>query len=80
MNYWETLIEALVDNIKDNDTRKTIYTRMLESIIDISIVEVSEAMGEDDAFDVPAQEWLDENTDNEEAYGKDEFGMEYDDE
>jgi len=80
MNYWETLIEALVDNIKDNDTRKTIYTRMLESIIDISIVEVSEAMGEDDAFDAPAQEWLDENTDNEEAYGKDEFGMEYDDE
>jgi hypothetical protein len=80
MNYWETLIEALVDNIKDNDTRKTIYTRMLESIIDISIVEVSEAMGEDDAFDATAQEWLDENTDDEEAYGKDEFGMEYDDE
>ena len=79
MNYWETLIEALVDNIKDNDTRKTIYARMLESIIDISIVEVSEAMGEDDAFDVPAQEWLDENTaDDEEIL--DEFGMEYDDE
>jgi len=80
MNYWETLIEALVDNVKDTDTRTSIYARMLESIVDISIVEVSEAMGEDDAFDASAQEWLDENTDDEEAYGKDEFGMEYDDE
>jgi Fe-S-cluster formation regulator IscX/YfhJ len=80
MNYWEILIEALIDNIKDSDTRTTIYARMLESIVDISIVEVSEAMGEDDAFDAIAQEWLDENTDDEEAYGKDEFGMEYDDE
>jgi hypothetical protein len=79
MNYWEILIEALVDNVKDSDTRTNIYARMLESIIDISIVEVSEAMGEDDAFDVPAQEWLDENTaDDEEIL--DEFGMEYDDE
>lgn len=79
MNYWETLIDALVDNIKDSDTRTTIYARMLESIVDISIVEVAEAMGEDDAFDVPAQEWLDENAaDDEELL--DEFGMEYDDE
>ena len=80
MNYWEILIEALVDNIKDLDIRKNIYARMLESIVDVSIVEVSEAMGVDDAFDTIAQEWLDENTDDEEAYGKDEFGAEYDDE
>lgn len=80
MNYWETLIDALVDNIKDADTRKNIYARMLESIVDVSIVEVSEAMGVDDAFDAIAQEWLDENTDDEETYGKDEFGVEYDDE
>jgi hypothetical protein len=80
MNYWEILIEALVDNIKDLDIRKNIYARMLESIVDVSIVEVSEAMGVDDAFDTIAQEWLDENTDDEETYGKDEFGVEYDDE
>ena len=80
MNYWEILIEALVDNIKDVDIKKNIYARMLESIVDVSIVEVSEAMGVDDAFDTIAQEWLDENTDDEETYGKDEFGVEYDDE
>ena len=79
MNYWEILIEALVDNIKDADTRTTIYARMLESIVDISIVEVSEAMGEDDAFDASAQEWLDENIEDDEKV-LDEFGMEYDDE
>jgi hypothetical protein len=77
MNYWEILIEALVDNVKDADIRTNIYDRMLSSCDDISIVEVSEAMGEDAAFDILAQEWLDDTLDTDE---ENEFGVEYDDE
>ena len=77
MNYWEILIEALVDNVKDADIRTSIYDRMLSTCDDISIVEISDAVGGDAAFDILAEAWLDDTIDTDE---KDEFGVEYDDE
>jgi hypothetical protein len=72
---WETLIDALLDNVKDADARQDIYSKLLENCdySDTDIVE--EAMGVDTAFDIEAQEFLDdvkENDDEDEEFEEDE--------
>ena len=57
---WETLIDALLDNVKDAEARQSIYSKLLENCDYTETDLIEESMGVDAAFDVVAQEFLDD--------------------
>jgi hypothetical protein len=71
---WETLIDALLDNVKDADARQDIYSKLLENCDYSEADLIEEVMGVDAAFDVAAQEFLDDkdNDDEDEEFEEDE--------
>ena len=72
---WETLIDALLDNVKDADARQDIYSKLLENCDYSETDLIEEVMGVDAAFDVAAQEFLDDvkdDDDEDEEFEEDE--------
>ena len=72
---WETLIDALLDNVKDADARQDIYSKLLENCDYSETDLIEEVMGVDAAFDVAAQEFLDDldiSDDEDEEFEEDE--------
>ena len=63
---WETLIDALLDNVKDADARQDIYSKLLANCDYSETDLIEEVMGVDAAFDVVAQEFLDDIKDDDE--------------
>ena len=72
---WETLIDALLDNVKDADARQDIYSKLLENCDYSETDLIEESMGVDAAFDVAAQEFLDDvddEVDEDDEYQEDD--------
>jgi hypothetical protein len=73
---WETLIDALLDNVKDADARQDIYSKLLANCDYTETDLIDESMGVDAAFDIAAQEFLDNlditSDDEDEEYEEDE--------
>ena len=49
---WETLIDALLDNVKDADARQDIYSKLLANCDYSETDLIEEVMGVDAAFDL----------------------------
>lgn len=62
---WEILIDALLDNVKDADARQDVYSKLLANCDYTEADMLEEVMGVDAAFDVAAQEFLDDFGDDE---------------
>lgn len=72
---WETLIDSLLDNVKDVDARKEIYSRLLENCDYSEADLLEEVMGVDSVFDTAAQKFLDDldmSVDDEEEFEEDD--------
>ena len=72
---WETLIDALLDNVKDADARQDIYSKLLANCDYSETDLIEEVMGVDAAFDIVAQEFLDDikdDDDQDEEYQEDD--------
>lgn len=70
---WEVLIDALLDNVKDADARQDVYSKLLANCDYTEADMLEEAMGVDAAFDVAAQDFLDDIAkDDEDEFEEDE--------
>lgn len=73
---WETLIDALLDNVKDAEARQEIYSRLLENCDYSETDLLEESMGVDAAFDIAAQSFIDDldmdDDDEDEEYEEDD--------
>lgn len=57
---WEVLIDALMDNVKDAESRSNVYRSLLESSDYTERDSLDEVMGIDLAFDKIAQNFIEE--------------------
>ena len=62
---FHTLIDALMDNVKDADARSNIYRAMLEACDYTERDDLEDYIGTDYAFDKVAQDFLDDDEDEE---------------
>ncbi|CAB5221457.1 hypothetical protein UFOVP245_160 [uncultured Caudovirales phage] len=69
MNF-DVLINALMDNVKDADARSNIYREILESCDYSERDSLEEVMGIDTAFDIVAEDFIDDE--EEEEYEEDD--------
>ena len=80
---FHTLIDTLMDNVKDADTRSNIYRAMLEACDYTERDNLEEYTGIDLAFDTVAQDFIDDAIDEEyeedDDYETDSEGYDYDD-
>ena len=79
---WEVLIDALMDNVKDAESRSSVYRSLLESVDYTDRDNIEEAMGVDAAFDKVAQDFIEEDEEEEyeedDDYETDSDGYDYD--
>jgi len=73
---WDVLIDALMDNMKDAESRSNVYRSLLESVDHIERDNIDEVMGIDVAFDKVAQNFIEEEEEIE--YETDSDGYDYD--
>lgn len=59
---WEEVVQIICDSVREQDTRRLVYTRLLESLY-VSAEDIEPAMGIDSVFDDVAEEYLDEEED-----------------
>lgn len=57
---WEEVVQIICDSVKEHETRRLIYTRMIESVM-VDSSELEDAMGIDSIFDEVAQDYIDED-------------------
>ena len=80
---FHTLIDTLMDNVKDADARSNIYRALLESADYTERDALEEFTGIDLAFDKVAQDFMDDDVDEEyeedDDYETDSEGYDYDD-
>lgn len=62
---WEEVVQIICDSVKEHETRRLIYKRMIESVM-IDSSELEDAMGIDSIFDEVAEEYIDEDVDQDE--------------
>jgi hypothetical protein len=79
---WDVLIDALMDNVKDAESRSNVYRSLLESCDYTERDCLDEFMGIDLAFDKVAQNFIEEKEDIEyeedDDYEIDSDGYDYD--
>ena len=79
---WDVLIDALMDNVKDAESRSNVYRSLLESCDYTERDFLDEFMGIDLAFDKVAQNFIEEKEDIEyeedDDYETDSDGYDYD--
>ena len=79
---WDVLIDALMDNVKDADSRSNVYRSLLESVDYIERDALDEVMGIDLAFDKVAQDFIEDEDEIEyeedDDYETDSDGYDYD--
>lgn len=59
---WEEVVQIICDSVKEHETRRLIYTRLIESIM-VDSSELDDAIGIDSIFDEVAQEYIDGDLD-----------------
>lgn len=74
---WEVLIDAVMDNVKDADSRSSIYRTILEASDYSERDSLEDVLGVDAAFDIVAEDFIEDV--DEEEYQEDE-DYDYDDE
>lgn len=57
---WEEVVQIICDSVKEHETRRLIYSRMIESVM-VDSSELEDAMGIDSIFDEVAQDYIDED-------------------
>ena len=67
---WDVLIDALMDNVKDAESRSNVYCSLLESCDYTERDCLDEFMGVDAAFDIVAEDFI--KDDDEEEYEEDD--------
>lgn len=60
---WEEVVQIICDSVKEHDTRKLIYKRLLESVY-FTEDDLESAFGIDNIFDDVAEEYLEEDEDS----------------
>lgn len=66
---WEEVVQIICDSVKEQETRRLIYRRLLESVL-VDSEELDPAIGIDSVFDEVAEEYTEEG--DEEDYYDDE--------
>ena len=61
---WEE-VQIICDSVKEQESRRLIYSRMIESIM-VDSSELEDAMGIDSIFDEVAQDYIDEDLEHDE--------------
>lgn len=59
---WEEVVQIICDSVREQDTRRLVYTRLLESLY-VDSEDIESAIGIDSVFDDVAREYLDEEED-----------------
>ena len=59
---WEEVVQIICDSVKEHETRRLIYNRLIESVM-VDSSELEDAMGIDSIFDEVAQEYIDGDLD-----------------
>ena len=79
---WDVLIDALMDNVKDADSRSNVYRSLLEACDHTERDSLDEVMGIDLAFDKVAQNFIEDEEEIEyeedDDYETDSDGYDYD--
>lgn len=57
---WEEVVQIICDSVREQETRKLVYTRLLESIY-FDSDDIEAAIGIDSVFDDVAEEYLEED-------------------
>lgn len=59
---WEEVVQIICDSVREQETRRLVYTRLLESLY-VDSEDIEPAIGIDSVFDDVAREYLDEEED-----------------
>ena len=71
---WEVLIDAVMDNVKDADSRSSIYRTILDSVDLSEYRDLEDFLGVDVAFDLVAEDFI-EDVDQEDYEEDDHYDI-----